>query len=122
MNEAVYKAARESNIRNNAIDCSLQHINDRAIFQFEPNFDDNEMENQIDHKLSRFSLLLVKGWVLICVFPDKMAAISDTLNDIAGAINQELTTQNETIGRIAEKSDMVYDGIATNQAKLDRIK
>jgi hypothetical protein len=62
MNEAVHEAAWESNARNNAIDCNLQqHINDRAIFQFEPNFDDNEMDNQIDHKLSRYSLLLVMG-------------------------------------------------------------
>jgi hypothetical protein len=51
-----------------------------------------------------------------------MASISGTLNEIAGAINKELTTQNETISKIEEKSDMVFDGIATNQAKLDRIK
>jgi hypothetical protein len=92
------------------------------MFQFEPNYDDNEMENQINHKLRRYSLLIVRGRVLICVFPDEMASISGTLNEIAGAINKELTVQNEDIGRIEAKSDMVYDGIAVNQAKLDRIK
>jgi hypothetical protein len=122
MNEAVPKAAWESNTGDNAIDCNLQHMNDPAMFQFEPDFDDNEMENEIDHKLSRYSRCIVRGWVLTCVFPDKIASISGTLNEIAGAINQELTAQNETISKIEEMSDMVYDGIATNQAKLDRIK
>jgi hypothetical protein len=114
----------KSNARNNAIDCNLQnnYDHDRARFQFEADSDDNKMEDRIEDKLGRYFVLIIRVWVLICVFPDKIASISRTLNEIAGEINREVTAQCKIINRIEAKSDMVNAEIADNQAKLDRIK
>jgi hypothetical protein len=57
MNEAIHKAAWESDARNNTIDCN---INDRARFQFEAGSDDDKMEDQIDDKLRRYPLLIIR--------------------------------------------------------------
>jgi hypothetical protein len=114
--------ARKSNARNNATDCNPQNIKDRARFQFEADSDDDKMEDRIDGKLRRYFVLIVRIWVLICVFLDEIAGISHALNDITGAINRKVTAQFENIDRIGEKSDRVNDEIATNEAKLGRIK
>ncbi|MCJ1411608.1 Protein transport protein S9 plasma membrane t-SNARE [Ptychographa xylographoides] len=79
------------------------NLADRAKYQFEPDSDDEEMENEIDSNL------------------DALGGAAGRLNALARATGREVDAQNQLLDRIADKTDRVDIGIASNRAKLDRI-
>ncbi|MCJ1291334.1 Protein transport protein S9 plasma membrane t-SNARE [Xylographa carneopallida] len=80
-----------------------KNLADRAKYQFEADSEDDEMEDEIDRNL------------------DLLGGAAGRLNALARATGQEVDEQNRLLDRIADKSDRVDIGIASNRAKLDRI-
>ncbi|MCJ1389309.1 Protein transport protein S9 plasma membrane t-SNARE [Xylographa bjoerkii] len=80
-----------------------KNLADRAKYQFEADSEDEDMENEIDQNL------------------DLLGDAAGRLNALARATGQEVDEQNRLLDRIADKSDRVDIGIASNRAKLDRI-
>ncbi|TVY94502.1 Protein transport protein sec9 [Lachnellula willkommii] len=81
-----------------------QSLADRSKFQFEPDSEDEEMENEIDGNI------------------DALGHAAGRLNLLARATGKEVEAQNDVIDRVIVKSDRVDDQIAMNRAKLDRIR
>ncbi|MCJ1378181.1 Protein transport protein S9 plasma membrane t-SNARE [Xylographa soralifera] len=80
-----------------------RNLADRAKYQFEADSEDDDMEDEIDQNL------------------DLLGGAAARLNALARATGQEVDEQNRLLDRIADKSDRVDIGIASNRAKLDRI-
>ncbi|MCJ1405847.1 Protein transport protein S9 plasma membrane t-SNARE [Xylographa trunciseda] len=80
-----------------------RNLADRAKYQFEADSEDDEMEDEIDQNL------------------DLLGNAAGRLNALARATGHEVDEQNRLLDRIADKSDRVDIGIASNRAKLDRI-
>ncbi|TVY60707.1 Protein transport protein sec9 [Lachnellula suecica] len=80
-----------------------QSLADRTKFQFEPDSEDEEMENEIDSNI------------------DALGHAAGRLNLLARATGKEVEEQNNVIDRVIIKSDRVDEQIVMNRAKLDRI-
>ncbi|CAI6332162.1 unnamed protein product [Periconia digitata] len=112
--DATRKAAWESSARQNEFNQAnaaagkggpgRSTLADRAKFQFEADSDDDQMEDEIDSNL------------------DALHGAAKRLNHLGRAMGQEVDTQNTHIERIIRKTDKVDDGIASNRAKLERIR
>jgi hypothetical protein len=129
--DATRKAAWDSSARNEGVNRSLQGMTatgkkntlaDRAQFQFEPDTDDDEMENEIDSNLGKCLALSVEVQVLICVITDALHGAAKRLNLLGRAMGTEVDEQNKHIAAITGKTDKVDDQIAMNRARLERIR
>jgi protein transport protein SEC9 len=129
--DATRKAAWDSSARNEGVNRSLQGMNgtgkkstlaDRAQFQFEPDSEDDEMENEIDSNLGKCPTPVVEVGVLTCVILDALHGAAKRLNLLGRAMGTEVDEQNKHIANITGKTDKVDDQIAMNRARLDRIR
>ncbi|KAI5303513.1 hypothetical protein KEM56_007469 [Ascosphaera pollenicola] len=77
---------------------------DRGKYQFEADSEDEAMEDEIDTNIK-----VLEG-------------ASGRLNALAKATGQELSTQNQLLDKIGNKSDRVDDQLRLNRDRLDRIR
>ncbi|MCJ1306397.1 Protein transport protein S9 plasma membrane t-SNARE [Agyrium rufum] len=81
-----------------------KNLAERSKYQFEADSEDEGMEDEIDSNL------------------DALGGATGRLHQLALATNRELEIQNSRLDVVGEKTDRVDLGIASNSAKINRIK
>lgn len=82
---------------------SKSSLAERARYQFEPDSEDDNMEDEIDENLNQLS------------------KVTGRLHSLAKAQGAELDEHNKLLKGLAEKSDRVDDQLAMNRKRLERI-
>ena len=104
---AGWQASKENNIHKftdipRHRGATSKDILSRAKFQFEPDSDDEELEDVIEGTL------------------DEIAGVAQQLKGLALAHDEELQQHNGRLDRMRQTSDKVDDGHASNRLRLDR--
>ncbi|KAI8146458.1 hypothetical protein BJV82DRAFT_598614 [Fennellomyces sp. T-0311] len=89
---------------NKSADVKNRSQSDRNRYQFEPDYEDNAVEDEIDQNL------------------DLLSNAADNLKAMANTMNDELDSQNQQLERVVDKVNPVNEHIFSTTQRLNRIK